>query len=219
MPGPFPGFDPFIESQLWRDFRVTFLVTLRENLARTLSPQYFGLIEEREYPEWEDGQSYTERDRFIEIRSAYDRLAVSVIEVPTPMNKRPGSRGRTEYLERCQAWRDAGLSLVEIDVWRGGVPLPRSSTPTAGRGCIVIHDATRASANETWPIYLKSALPRVRIPVEHADEPLQIDLQEVFAELCDRAGYDRALDYSREIQPPLEPDDAAWAAQILTTRL
>ncbi|MFO0888106.1 MAG: DUF4058 family protein [Isosphaeraceae bacterium] len=48
MPSPFPGMDPFLESQgFWQDFHPTLLVALRESLNDRLPPQYAALIEER----------------------------------------------------------------------------------------------------------------------------------------------------------------------------
>lgn len=40
MPSPFPGMDPFIESQKWEDFHVTFLTILSEMLVPRVRPQY-----------------------------------------------------------------------------------------------------------------------------------------------------------------------------------
>jgi len=34
MPSPFPGMDPFLETQKWEDFHATFNATLREFLAK-----------------------------------------------------------------------------------------------------------------------------------------------------------------------------------------
>lgn len=48
MPSPFPGVDPFLESQhLWPDFHVTFIAFWREALLRALPRHYEVRVEER----------------------------------------------------------------------------------------------------------------------------------------------------------------------------
>ncbi len=48
MPSPFPGMDPFIESQgFWPDFHATFINYLRESLADILPDRYEVRIDER----------------------------------------------------------------------------------------------------------------------------------------------------------------------------
>lgn len=51
MPSPFPGIDPFLEGPEWTDFHTTFLVTLREELMRQVSPRYVVRVDRRVYLE------------------------------------------------------------------------------------------------------------------------------------------------------------------------
>lgn len=51
MPSPFPGMDPFIESQIWPDFHHTLLTTMRESLWPFVRPRYVIRVEERVYVE------------------------------------------------------------------------------------------------------------------------------------------------------------------------
>ncbi|MCY2989193.1 MAG: DUF4058 family protein, partial [Planctomycetota bacterium] len=51
MPSPFPGMDPFIESQKWADFHASFLTAFREQLMPRVRPKYFVDVEERVYVE------------------------------------------------------------------------------------------------------------------------------------------------------------------------
>ena len=46
MPSPFPGMDPFIESQCWRDFHTAFLAEVRSALMPQIRPRYVVVIEE-----------------------------------------------------------------------------------------------------------------------------------------------------------------------------
>lgn len=49
MPSPFPGIDPFLESQEWEDFHTSFLVTFREVLLTRLPPHYSAGVEKSVY--------------------------------------------------------------------------------------------------------------------------------------------------------------------------
>ena len=51
MPSPFPGMDPFIEGQVWEDFHVTLIQSIREALVPRVRPRYVVRIEERVYVE------------------------------------------------------------------------------------------------------------------------------------------------------------------------
>jgi hypothetical protein len=49
MPSPFPGMDPFIEGQKWRDFHSALLLALRKVLVVQLRPRYVVDVEEYVY--------------------------------------------------------------------------------------------------------------------------------------------------------------------------
>lgn len=56
MPSPFPGMDPFLESQEWEDFHTTFNTVLRERLGPSLEPDYLVRVERRVYLESVGGE-------------------------------------------------------------------------------------------------------------------------------------------------------------------
>jgi hypothetical protein len=49
MPSPFPGMDPFLESQIWDDFHQEFIGGIRQFLLPMIEPQYYARIEQRVY--------------------------------------------------------------------------------------------------------------------------------------------------------------------------
>ena len=51
MPSPFPGMDPFIESQIWEDFHHALIEIMREFLIPHTRPRYVVRVEERVYVE------------------------------------------------------------------------------------------------------------------------------------------------------------------------
>lgn len=54
MPSPFPGMDPFIESQAWEDFHTAAIGVIRESLTPNLHGRYTSWIERRVYIEHPD---------------------------------------------------------------------------------------------------------------------------------------------------------------------
>lgn len=54
MPSPFPGMDPFIESQCWRDFHSSVIGEIRSALLPWLRPNYVAFVEEDVYIARED---------------------------------------------------------------------------------------------------------------------------------------------------------------------
>ena len=54
MPSPFPGMDPFIESQEWGDFHHSAIDVMRELLTPRLRGRYAARIERRIYIEHPD---------------------------------------------------------------------------------------------------------------------------------------------------------------------
>ncbi len=55
MPSPFPGIDPFIESQRWRGFHSAFVTELSVALTKLVRPRYVVDIEDNVYVAREDG--------------------------------------------------------------------------------------------------------------------------------------------------------------------
>lgn len=55
MPSPFPGMDPFIESQKWKGFHTRFIAAIGEALMPRVRPRYVVDVEEDVYLAKEDG--------------------------------------------------------------------------------------------------------------------------------------------------------------------
>ena len=49
MPSPFPGIDPFVESQMWDDFHARFVTIISEMLVPRVRPQYMVNVERYVY--------------------------------------------------------------------------------------------------------------------------------------------------------------------------
>ena len=61
---------------------------------------------------------------------------------------------------------------------------------------------------------IRSTLPRIPIPLRENDADIVLDLSALVARAYQEGRYDRT-DYTRDCQPPLEAEDAAWADELL----
>src|SRR4051812_21626969 len=108
MPSPFPGMDPYLEDpDFWPDFHLTYLVTMRAELNRTLPERYNALIYEYR---WDEG--YKRRNRYVDIHETRDGPTRTVIELISPVQKRVG-RERRIYLARRRDYLAKDIDLLE----------------------------------------------------------------------------------------------------------
>jgi hypothetical protein len=115
------------------------------------------------------------------------------------------------------------VNLVDIDLVRGGkytslinyehLP-PESRTPY--RVCLRRTNAVNQKT-EVWPVGLRDRLPVIPIPVGASSLDLVLDLQELHDQCYDKGRYDD-IDYTRDPDPPLSPDDAKWADELLRAK-
>lgn len=141
---------------------------------------------------------------------------VTVIEVLSPSNKKPGE-DRSSYLRKRQSLLFSPANLVEIDLLRRGPRLPAEEYPKCDYSVVVSRPAGRPIV-EVWPVMLRERLPIIAIPLQAGDDEPRIDLQELLHEVYDAAGFDLVA-YRNEPDPSLEADDAVWAKDILKSSL
>jgi len=156
-------------------------------------------------------------ERWIEIRDGGDKL-VTVIEVLSPVNK---TSGRKRYVEKRQALIDAGVSVVEIDLLRGGTPTVDDfgpagrPTPAEGTGFVIC--VTRCGLPYRREIYrcpLRLPLPVIRVPLRQTDPDVPLDIQSLIDRTYESGRYGRQLHYDQPPDPPLEPADRDWAEEL-----
>ena len=69
-----------------------------------------------------------ERESFLEVRDRQSRELVTVVELLSPTNKRPGDH-RGQYLNKPSGLLRSPVHLVEVDLLRCGPPLPPTDRP------------------------------------------------------------------------------------------
>ena len=146
---------------------------------------------------------------YLRILDVQSREVIAVIEMLSPSNK--GS-DREQYLSKRNRTLKSSTHFVEFDFLRAGRRMPDENVPTSDYAVMVSRHGSRPKANY-WPIRLRDPIPSIPVPLRD-DATVSIDPKIVLDRVYDRAGYDYEI-YSNPIQPPLNSEDAAWAAELL----
>ena len=159
---------------------------------------------------------------YLEILSGEDDRLVTAIEMVSPSNKKAGEDGRVSYQQKQGEYRASGVNVVEIDLLRGGahvtaVPLRHLR---AAAGDFDYHVCVTANGepelHHVAAFRLADRLPTIPIPLDYGTPPVRIDLQAVFDRCYDEGGFAKLAKYDRrQPDPPLTPEQAAWAQGIL----
>lgn len=152
----------------------------------------------------------------IEILDAYNGMRlVAMIEVVSPTNKAAGP-GRASYEAKQREARSAECHLIEIDLLRNGrhvVGVPgwriESLKPFDSLSCV--SRWPYRNRFELYPRGLRDRLPRLAIPLADDDPDVTLDLQAAVELVHVEGRYGRRIQYERPCDPPLAPDDQAWA--------
>jgi hypothetical protein len=152
----------------------------------------------------------------IEIRDVAQRQLVTAIEILSPTNKR--GEGRAEYLTKRRRLLLGSAHLIEIDFLREGERVPMQEPLPEVPYFVFLSRAERRPVLDIWPVALTQMLPTVPVPLLAGDADVMLDLQAAFIATYDLLGYDLLIDYARPPTPPLEVEQAQWAAQLLSER-
>ncbi|MGF1516041.1 MAG: DUF4058 family protein [Elainellaceae cyanobacterium] len=148
---------------------------------------------------------------YLEVRDVATSEVVTVIEVLSPTNKRPGEGRRTYEAKRRTIFASA-TNLVEIDLlrqWPPVVQLPQR-IQTHYR-ILVSASATRPQAG-LYAFNLPEPIPAFPLPLREGDLEPVVAIQTLLGEIYDQSGYDLVINYDNAPVPPLSDKDAAWLA-------
>ncbi|HZZ79889.1 MAG TPA: DUF4058 family protein [Gemmataceae bacterium] len=149
---------------------------------------------------------------FLEIRDRENLDLVTVIEMLSPSNKKPGA-DRDQYLAKRALLLRSEAHFVELDLLRGWARMPAEPEQDCDY-CVMVSRVESRPEASFWSIGLRSSLPTIPIPLRGENAAVRLDLQAILNETYDQAGYQYHL-YRGSPNPRLRPDDAAWAATIL----
>ena len=258
MPSPFPGMDPYIESEGWSDFHGAMIFAIRGMLSSRIRSGYVVRAEDRVYLERQDAESMqfvadvavskgrprrgaAQRsgssvgviepdfldvlvpaqvtEHYLVIRDRKQREVVTVIEVLSPANKKPGSAGHEEYYRKREELLARYVNLVEIDLLRAGErPLTVQPLRDSTDYCALIHRQNRRGKAEVYQWTLRHRLPEIPIPLGSRDPEVSLDLQKAFEQAYDTGSYELDLDYDAPLKPPARKSDVAWIRQTVAAK-
>ena len=157
---------------------------------------------------------------YLEIYDADGDRLVTVVEVVSRSNKRAGP-GRVAYEQKQDECRLGGVHLVEIDLLRAG-PHATAVPPADLRRAAGMFDyhvsiavAGRTMQYYAVPFRLADRLPVVPVPLDPGVEPVRVDLQPLLDTSYDTGRYAASVRYHLPPDPPLTPEQVAWAADRL----
>lgn len=156
------------------------------------------------------------RETFLEIRQTNpEHKLVTGIEVLSPSNKRPGSKGRRLYIRKRLAYLAGKANLVEIDLLRGGKRMPMVSPWPDSPYYLLVHRKKQSSRCSVWPVTFTAPLPPLPIPLTPPDEDVILELQPLIAEIYSRSRYERDIDYRGPLTPPFTSSAREWLERRL----
>ncbi len=154
------------------------------------------------------------REGYLEVIDMATKEVVTVIEVLSPANKRRGE-GREKYGNKRHKIFDTSTHLVEIDLLRGGEPLPVFGGYNESDCRILVSRSNQRPIADLYLFNIPDPIPAFPLPLRPEDVEPVLDLQALINQVYDRAGYDFEIDYTAEPVPPLAEPDTAWADTLL----
>ena len=156
------------------------------------------------------------KQRAVHVVEGGSRRLITAVELVSPDNKI--GRGRRQYLGKRDRLLARGAAVVELDLTRRGpwrrlyddwiLPPGLASTYRAA-----VHLPERPDDVFVTPIPLRESLPTLTLPLRPGDARTAVDLQDALDELYAGGRYHLLIDYNRPPEPPLDGDDATWAAE------
>lgn len=144
-------------------------------------------------------------ERYLEIREVATGRVVTVIELLSPKNKRSGE-GRMAYLRKRNQVLASASHLVEIDLLRGGQPLPMSGEHRRHYRILVSRAHQRPMA-DLYRFKLPQPIPPFPMPLLPREEEPILALQPLLNRVYEKGRYHLAIDYGQPPVPPLSEQE------------
>ncbi|HEY2586254.1 MAG TPA: DUF4058 family protein [Tepidisphaeraceae bacterium] len=151
----------------------------------------------------------------IDVIDRASKSVIAVIEVLSPTNKYPGSRGRESYEGKREQVMRSPSHFIEIDLLRSGAGFPPYEALPPHEYRAHVSRVNRRPRGTLWPIRLDQRLPRIPIPLLEHDTDALVDLQDVLNTAYERAAYDLQVDYRSNPAVPLPAEYVDWANRLL----
>lgn len=149
---------------------------------------------------------------YVKVMDRQSRRVVTVIEVLSRTNKTGDDRAA--YLAKRNQIRRSDVHFIEIDLLRGGEPMPLTNQPDAAYRVMLSRAGERPNVS-LWPVQLRNRLPVVPVPLNPPDPDARIDLQDLAGRVYESGGYADYV-YALPPQPMLHLEDGRWAAGLVS---
>ncbi|MEG4986710.1 DUF4058 family protein [Microcoleus sp. BR0-C5] len=157
------------------------------------------------------------KESYLQVIETETKKVVTVIEVLSPTNKRPG-KGREMYEAKREKVFGSHTHLVEIDLLRSYQPLPVFDNDVEASYRILVSRGNQRPLADLYLFNLPDMIPQFPLHLRAGDAEPIVDLQGLLNGVYDRAAYDFRIDYRAAPVPPLSEADAAWADSLLRER-
>lgn len=151
---------------------------------------------------------------YLEVHEVKTGKLITLIEVLSPSNK-VNADGRTQYLQKRAQILRSRTNLIEIDLLRSGEPLPVVGDEFMGDYRILICRGHQRPEAQLRAFGLRKPMPTFPLPLLPNEKEPEVNLNQVFHDLYQRARYDLSLDYTQSPVPPLSGEDAEWAKELI----
>lgn len=156
------------------------------------------------------------REPFLEIRQVDpEHKLITGIEVISPSNKRPNTKGWRLYYRKRLAYLSGHANLVEIDLLRRGRRMPMISAWPDSPYYLLVCRKKQASRCSVWPASFSEPLPPIPIPLAPPDPDITLNIQPFVEAIYARSRYERDIDYRRPLHPALSTAEATWLEERL----
>lgn len=152
-------------------------------------------------------------ETYLEIRETTSGQVVTIIEVLSPTNKRPGL-GRQKYERKRLEILGTFTHLVEIDLLRAWPPLPMTGDYRRSDYRILVRRGEQGSQASLYAFDLREPIPAFPVPLQADDDEPRLELKALLDEIYGEAHYEMRINYRRPPEPPLRAEDSAWASAL-----
>jgi Protein of unknown function (DUF4058) len=156
----------------------------------------------------------TVKETYLEVRDVTTQEVVTVIEILSPKNKRPGE-GRNAYIKKHLQILGSYTNLVEIDLLRDGKPIQQLQNNIQTDYRILVSRAFQRPKADLYPFNLQNPIPSFPLPLREGDTEPLLEIQTLISELYDEGNYDLVIDYVQQPVPIISAENAAWVDEIL----
>ena len=149
------------------------------------------------------------KERYLEIKSVQTGEVVTVVEILSPANKRPG-KGRNAYLDKRLNVLGSMSHLVEIDLLRNHQPMPLSKGHVQSNYRMLVSRCEQRPRAELYAFNLNDKIPQFQLPLKAEDTEPTVDLKALIDDIYSKAGYEVLIDYALSPVPPLTAQEIEW---------